>query len=198
MLLAILQTTDAATNTGLAVVVLTQILRIGQYGFQELQWNDFHLHLLGWIVGKGSLVGNLVDARHTEVLDAVEISEILLTEGHPEAGTLDGGIIEDKALNLLVMEQVALARTDVRIGERLMELKRFGLYPLAILPIKSLLGYFADVYLGVEVGGKCLVVVAGIAIHDVEILYLVEVMLGGISCEDACHTGVETATQNGT
>ena len=95
------------------------------------------------------------------------------------------------------MEKVALAWTDVGVGERLVELKRFGLHPFAVLPVESLLGNLTDIDFGVEVGGKRLVVIAGIAIHNVEILYLVEVVFCGISGEDARHARVETATEDG-
>ena len=40
-------------------------------------------------------------------------------------------------------------------------------------------------------------VVAGVAVYDVEILYLVEVVLGGIGGVDAAHARVESAAQYG-
>ena len=82
-LLTILLATDTATDRGLAVIVLTEILWVRQYGFQELQWNDLHLGSLARAISQWSLVFNLVDTAHAEVLNAVEIGEILLTESHP-------------------------------------------------------------------------------------------------------------------
>ena len=82
LLFAILQTTDAATDRGLARVVLAQVARVRQYGFQELDGND----LL-------TIVHNRVDACHTDILDHAQVSEVLLAECHPEARTLDGRIV---------------------------------------------------------------------------------------------------------
>ena len=196
LLLAVLKATDAATDRCLTVVVLAEILRIRQHSLEELQRNNLNLHLLAWVVGKRSLVSNLVDARHTEVLNAVEVSEILLTECHPEASTLDGRIVLHQRLNLLVVEQIALLRADLRIVERLMDLQRSRLHPFAILPVETLLSNLADIDFWVEVCGESLVVVTGVAVNNVEILNLVEVMLCGISSEDACNTRVEATTEN--
>ena len=88
VLLAVLLSADAATDRGLSVVVLAEVLRVRQYGLEELQWYDFHLGSLAGAVGQWSLVFYLVDAAHAEVLYTVEIGEILLTECHPEASLL--------------------------------------------------------------------------------------------------------------
>ena len=88
------------------------------------------------------------------------MGEVFLTKGHPETGALDGGIVDDETLYLLVVEQIALTRSDVRIGERLMELQRFGLHPLSVFPIETFLCDFADIDFRIEVGGKGLVMVA--------------------------------------
>ncbi len=197
VLLAVLLATDAATDGSLAVVVLAEVLGVGQHGLQELQRNDLHLGGLAGAVRQRSLVLYFVDAAHAEVLDAVEIGEVLLAEGHPEASLLDGGVVLHQALQLLVVHQVALARADVGVGERPVDSQRIGLDPFAVLVPESLLGDLADVDLWVEVGGESLVVVAGVAVHDVEGLDLVEVVLGGVCREDAGHTRVETATEDG-
>ena len=123
--------------------------------------------------------------------------QVLLTESHPETGTLDSGIIDDKALNLLVVQQIAVARTDVGVGEILVNLQRLCLYPLAVLPVESLLSNLADVNLWVEVGGESLMVVASVAVHDIKIVNLLEVMLGSIGGIDARYTWVETTTEDG-
>ena len=94
-----------------------------------------------------------------------------------------------------MVQEVALLRADFWVGQRLF--KRFGLHPFAVLPIESLLGDFADVDFRVEVGGEGLVVVAGVAVDNVEVLNLVKVMLGGISRVDARYARIETATEDG-
>ena len=125
------------------------------------------------------------------------VGQVLLAEGHPESCPPDGGEVDDQRLQLLVVHQVALARTNHGISEWLVNLQRTGLDPLAVLPVATLLGDFTDVDLGVEVGGKGLAVVAGIAVHDVERVYLTEVVLGGIGGIDAAHARVKTAAQDG-
>ena len=197
VLLATAQTPDAATDGGLAVVVLAQVLRVGEYGLEELEGHNLH-HLFARAISLGSLVFHLIDTAHADVLDDIQVGEILLSEGHPEAGTLDGGEVDDEALYLLMVQQVAFLRTDVGVVQRLVNLHGFCLDVLAILVVQSLLCNLADVDFGVEVGGKSLVVVARIAVHDVEVLYLVEVVLGCVGREDARHARVETTSQDGT
>ena len=77
-----------------------------------------------------------------------------------------------------------------------MHLQRFRFNPFAILIIESFLCDFADIDLGVEVGSKCLVMVSGIAVNDIKIMNLVEMMLGSIGCVDARHARVESAAED--
>ena len=92
-----------------------------------------------------------------------------------------------------MMQQVRLTRTYVRIGQRQVELQRLCLYPLPVLVVQSLLRNLADVDLRIEVGGEGMMVVASIAVDDIEILNLVEVMLGGVGRIDTADTRVEAA-----
>ena len=75
----IFQTTDTATDGGFSFVIFAQVLRVGQYGFQELQRNNLH-----------SVIIHFVDARHTNILDYSQMSQIFLTESHPETCTFNG------------------------------------------------------------------------------------------------------------
>ena len=156
LLLAILQTTDAATDRGLARVVLAQITRIRQDRLQELDRND----LL-------SIVHDRVDTSHTDILDHTQVCQVLLAEGHPETGALDRRVVLRQALQLLVIHQVGLSRTHVRVVQRLVHSQRIRLLPLAILPVFTTLGDLADIDLRIEVRGESLVVITGVAIHDV-------------------------------
>ena len=83
-----------------------------------------------------------------------------------------------------MVQQIAVARADLRIGQVLMNLQRLCLNPLAILPVESLLSNLTDVDLRVEISGESLVVVASITVNDVQILNLLEVMLSRISSVD--------------
>ena len=106
--------------------------------------------------------------------------QVLLTKGHPEASTLDGGIVDDQTLYLLMMQQIAVARTNLWVGQVLVNLQGFRLNPFAIFPIQAFLGNLADVDFWVEVGGESLVVVASVTVNDIQVLNLLEVMLGSI------------------
>ena len=96
-----------------------------------------------------------------------------------------------------MVHQIAFARAHIGIGDGLVYGQGFGLEPLAVLIVETLLGNLTNVDFGVEVGGKSLVVVAGVAVYDVQIVYLVKVVLGSIGGIDAAHTGVETTTEDG-
>ena len=184
--LTILDTTDTATDRGFSLIVFTQILGIGEDRFEELEGLD---HV--------SLVVDGDDGVHTDVLDHTQVGEIFLSKGHPEARALDGGEIDDKTLDFFVVEEIALTRTHVGIGQRLVDFERFCLHPFTIFPIKSLLRDFADVDFGIEVGGKGFAVVTSVAVYDVEIVDFVEVVLCCVSSVDRGDPRVETATEDG-
>ena len=96
-----------------------------------------------------------------------------------------------------MVKEVAFARTNFGIGEGLVYFEWFGLNPFAVFPIESLLCDFADVDFGVEVSGEGFVVVAGVAVDDVEIVDFVKVVFGRISGIDARDARVEATAQNG-
>ena len=77
-----------------------------------------------------------------------------------------------------------------------MYLQRLRLYPLPVLIVESLLRNLTDIDLRVEVRGESVMMIASIAIDNVEIMDLVEVMLGSIGCIDATDTWVEAATED--
>ena len=74
--------------------------------------------------------------------------------------------------------------------------REVGFNPFAILIPESLLGNLADVDFWVEVGCESLVMVSGVAIHDIEHLDFIEVMLGSVCGENAGNTWVETAAED--
>ena len=111
------------------------------------------------------------------------MGQVFLPEGHPEACTADRGEVLHQRLQLLVVEEVGLTYPDIGVGQRLVDLLRLGLYPLAVFVVLPLLGDLTDVDLRVEVGGEGLVVVTAIAVYDVEVVDLVEVVLRSISRE---------------
>ena len=159
---------------------------IGEDSFEELEGLD---HM--------SLIVDGDNGVHTNVLDYTQVGEIFLSEGHPEARALDGGEVDDKTLDFFVVEEIALTRSHVGIGQSLVNFEGFCFHPFTIFPIKSLLRDFADVDFGIEVGGKGFSVVTSVAVYDVEIVDFVEMVLCSVSGVDRGDTRVETATEDG-
>ncbi len=111
------------------------------------------------------------------------MGEVFLSECHPESRAAQCGEILHEALEFLVIEQVALARTDVGVGEGAVYLEILCLDPFPFLPVFPFLGDFADIDFRIEIGGEGFAVVAGVAVHDVEVTHLGEMVLGGVSHE---------------
>ena len=159
---------------------------IGQHRLEELDRDDLH-----------PVVHDRVDAGHADVLDHAQVGEVLLSEGHPEAGAPDRGVVLHERFELFVVDDVRFAFADFRIVQRFVNLVGFGYDPASVLVVAPFLRYFADVDFGVEVGGEGHAVIAGVAVDDVEVVYFVEVMLGGIGREDGRNARIETAAEDG-
>ena len=186
LFLAVLDASDAAADGSPAFVVGAQFARIGQDGFQELDGYDFM-----------PFVVDGVDAGHADILDYPEMGQVFLAEGHPEAGAFEGGIMFYQGFQFFVVHQVGFLGSDMRVVERLVDAERVGFVPLAVFPVFAALGDFADVDFGVEVGGESLAVVAGVAVHDIQVADFIEMVLGGVGGEDAGHARVEAAAEDG-
>ncbi len=77
-----------------------------------------------------------------------------------------------------------------------MDFVRLGDDPAAVFVVAALLRHLADVDLGVEIGGEGHAVVARIAVDDVEVVDLVEMVLGGIGREDRRDARVKAAAED--
>ena len=95
-----------------------------------------------------------------------------------------------------MVEEVGLTHPDVGVGQRLVDLLWFGLAPLPILVVLPLLRDLADVDLGVEVRSEGLVMISAIAVDDIEVMNLVEVVLRRIGSKDARHPGIKATAQD--
>ena len=185
MLLAILQTADTTTDAGFAVIVFAQVLWVRQYGFEELQRLDH----VAFIVDRH-------DAIHTDILNYSEVSQIFFAESHPETCTLDSWVVLHQTFDFFVVEEVTFLWANVWISQWLVNFQWFSFYPFTIFPIETFLCNLADIDFRVEVCSESLVVITSIAVYDVQVLDLVEVMLCSVSSKDACHTWVKAAAQN--
>ena len=167
------------------MVVGAERLGIGQHRLEELDRDDFD-----------AVVDDRVDTRHADILNHAQVREVLLTEGHPETGALDGRIVLDERFKLLVVDHVGFALADAGIVERTVDFVRLGDDPFAVFVIAALLRHLADVDFGVEVRGEGHAVIAGVAVHDIEVMNLVEMVLGGIGREDGRNARIEAAAED--
>ena len=137
------------------------------------------------------------DAVQAQVLDHLQMLEITVAEGHPEAPALYLGHVLAQRLHLLVVEQEHLARADLGEIEDAGDLHRSGGHPVAVLPVAAIGGHLTDVDLRIEVGGEGVAVIAGVAVEDVHRVDAIEVVLTGVGGEDVGYTRVETGTEQG-
>ena len=91
----LVDTGDAAADGGLAMIVLAEVLRVGEHGLEELQGHDLC-----------AVVVDLIDARHAYVLNYAQMREIFLPEGHPEACATDCGIVLHERFKLFVIKEI--------------------------------------------------------------------------------------------
>ena len=92
---AVFDTTDAATDRCVASVVFAKFFRCREHSFEELERDDFL-----------TVVVDFVDTSHTDVLDYAEVSEVFLSECHPETSTFDSWEVFNERLQLFVIEEV--------------------------------------------------------------------------------------------
>jgi len=123
--------------------------------------------------------------------------EIALAEGHEEADALCLRDVLCQRLDLLVVEQVHILLAH--LVEIVLPLDAHGrdLDPVAVLPVAAGGGDFAEVDLGVEVGGESIAVVAAVAVEDVDGVDGVELVLLGVGAVSLGHARVEAAAQQG-
>ena len=171
--LAVLHAREDHPDRGLAGVVLGQRRRLGQQELEELHRDH-----------RRALVVDGIDARHADVGEHLEVLDVVVGEGHPEADLLQALDVLDEALLLLVIDEVGLDRADLGIVDHRRDAQRIDLDPLAVLPVLAALGDLAQVDLGIEVGGERLAVAAGVAVDDVDGVDLVEQLLLRVGAED--------------
>ena len=124
------------------------------------------------------------------------MSEVLLPESHPKTSTFNRRIIFNQRFQLLVINQIGFFGAYIRISERTMNLVRLCLDPFSVLVILTFLGYFPDIDFGIEIGSECHTMITGIAIDNIEILHLFEIMFRRIGRINPAHTRIESATEN--
>ena len=175
-----------AANAGLALGDRTEGGRVGQQRLEELDGDNL-----------AALVHHRVDTRHPHVLEHLQVLEVVIREAHPEARALEAGNELGQALELLVVHQIGVERAQP-LGhlEGLLNRERLGLHKaLALLPIAPLGRHLADVNLRVEVRREGMAVVARVAVDNVNLANLRDVVLLDIGAEDRRDPRVEATAQ---
>ena len=72
-----------------------------------------------------------------------------------------------------------------------------GFHPLAALPVAARRRDFADVDLRIEIGGKGLAVIPGVAVDNIQHAHFVQLVLQGPGRENIGHAGIKARTQQG-
>ena len=121
--------------------------------------------------------------------------QVFFAECHPETGFLDFGNELDERFEFLVPEEVAFARPDLRIVDRLVFGHRRDFVEFSVFVELALLGDFADVDFRVEVRRERLSVISRVAIDDIERVYFVEIVLLAVSGIDVGNARIESGTE---
>ena len=89
LFLTILDTTNTAADRGLAIIVLTEILWLGNTAFKNCKGTILTLTVFPEPSANGASYSISSDTAHTKILNTIKVSKVLLTKGHPETCTLD-------------------------------------------------------------------------------------------------------------
>ena len=123
------------------------------------------------------------------------MGKITLSECHEETDPFYPRDIERQRLNLLMVEQVHVFFSDLREIIDPLDLHGLCFHPVSVFPVGSFGGDFPDIDLRVEICRKRIAVVSCIAVQDIDIIYLIKVVLQGISRKHARNSRIEAASQ---
>jgi hypothetical protein len=177
---------DPVADAGFAFGVGSEGAGLWEESFEEFDGDD-----------GVALVHDGVDAGHADVDEDFHVFDVGVAKGHPEAGAADVEVFGE-GFELFVVEAVDVFGADaVREVEGTFQFQGLGLDPLAVFPVAAVGGDFAEVDLGVEVGGEGFAVVAGVAVDDVEGVDFGEVVFEGVGGVDVGDAGIEAAAEEG-
>ena len=121
--------------------------------------------------------------------------KVALPKGHKEADAFYFGNVQRQAFNFFVVQKVHILMPNlIKIIFALNAHSR-NFYPFAVFPIAAGGRYFAQVNLGVEVGGEGITVVAAVAVQNINSIDGVELVFFGISAVSLRYARVKAAAQ---
>ena len=184
LFLSVFLSYENASDICLSLCSRAKRRRIRQHCFEELQRHDFT-----------SFIHDRFYRSHSHVFQTAQVGKITLSECHEETDPFYPRDIERQRLNLLMVEQVHVFLTDLREIIHPLDLHGFCLHPVSVFPVGTFRGNLPDIDLRVEICGKRITVVACIAVQNIDIIYLIKVVLQGISRKHARNSRIETASQ---
>ena len=124
------------------------------------------------------------------------MSQIFLSESHPETRTFQCRIIFYQRLQFFMVNHIRFFRTYIRVIQRFMNFMRLCINPFAVFIIFSLLRNLPNINFRIKVCRKSFTMISGIAIDNIQIVHFFKIMLCGISRIYTRYTRIKTATQN--
>ncbi len=184
--LAILAALDQVADAGLADITRCQRGGVRQYGLDHFQRHDFQA-----FGGADRFLG-----KQAEVLQHGEDVDVVLAEAHPEAHVGHVEVLRQR-VHFIVAGQVQVLRTHHRQVVGTLDFEHGVAGPLAVLPAPHLSGEFAEIDLGIEVGGEILAVGTGVDVEDIDRVNAVEILLLRQCRIGIDHTRVEAHAKDG-
>ena len=184
LFLAIFGTGENTTDIGLAYGARTEGSRIRQQRFKELNRNN----LLAFIV-------NRLGRQHANVLQALHMCQIALTEGHEEANAFYAGDILSQRFNFLMVQQIHILHANLREIILAFNSHRRDFYPMTVFPIRTGSRNLTQVNFRVEVGSERITVVAAVAVQNINSFDFIKIMLQCVSGEYTGNTGVKASAE---
>ena len=184
LLLTVLLTREDTADIGLTYSTGSEARGIGKQSLKELDGNDEMAFML-----------NGSSREHSDILKALHVRKVALAECHEESDPLDLGEVPSQSLDLLVVEKIHILLSY--LGEIILslDLHRLSLYPLTVLHIRTVSGYFTEIDLGIKVRSERITVVSSVTVEDIDSIDLIEIMLLCICYEYGCDTGIETCSE---
>ena len=184
LLLAVLFADKDTADIRLAHSPRTKRSGVRQDCFQELQ-RDYLPALVHYGLYRG----------HSYVLKALQVREVALPECHEEPNTLDTLDIQRKRLQFLMVEKIHILFANAL--EVIYPLYLHGLcfHPFSVLDIAAVCRYLTDIYFRIEVRCERIAMVAAVAVQNVDIVYLIELVLHRIRREYAGNAGIKAAAE---
>ena len=121
--------------------------------------------------------------------------QIALSKGHKETDTFYARNIFCQRFDFFMMKQIHIFFADLWEIIFSFDLHRLSLYPVTILPVRTVCGHFPQIDLRVKVGGKRIAMISSVAVQNIDRLDLIKIMFQCIGCKDTGDTRIKAASE---